>query len=135
MDKKKKDKKKSNGLNDKVVSFRLKGSELNELDKKKDELQLKTISDYVRFLVRNEEVKIKQVYVEDPEKIELLRELIFQIRKIGVNINQIAYGVNLGQPIPFNFYEETGAILNELNKRCKNILADLERDFEKKEYL
>lgn len=41
MDKKKKDKKKSNGLNDKVVSFRLKGSELNELDKKKDELQLK----------------------------------------------------------------------------------------------
>ncbi|MBR8712298.1 plasmid mobilization relaxosome protein MobC [Porphyromonas levii] len=135
MDKKKKDKKKSNGLNDKVVSFRLKGSELNELDKKKDELQLKTISDYVRFLVRNEEVKIKQVYVEDPEKIELLRELIFQIRKIGVNINQIAYGVNLGRPIPFNFYEETGAILNELNKRCKNILADLERDFEKKEYL
>lgn len=135
MDKKKKDKKKPNGLNDKVVSFRLKGSELNELDKKKDELQLKTISDYVRFLVRNEEVKIKQVYVEDPEKIELLRELIFQIRKIGVNINQIAYGVNLGQPIPFNFYEETGAILNELNKRCKNILADLERDFEKKEYL
>lgn len=85
--------------------------------------------------MRNEEVKIKQVYVEDPEKIELLRELIFQIRKIGVNINQIAYGVNLGQPIPFNFYEETGAILNELNKRCKNILADLERDFEKKEYL
>lgn len=120
---------------DKVVSFRLSEREYNEIERKKEMLKMNTLSEYIRAIVNEKEVKIKSVYKEDPQKIELIKELIYQIRKLGININQIAFGVNIGQEVPKDFYNDTTKMLQEITRNCKDVLSEIERDFEIKERL
>ncbi|BDE81933.1 plasmid mobilization protein [Porphyromonas somerae] len=124
-----------NKSGEKIVSFRMQNEDFEILNRKMKELNLKTISDYLRFLVSEEEVKVREVYKENPELIELLEELIYQTRMIGVNMNQIAYGVNIGMGIPDDFFPWAKGVIQKINRQYKDLLMEMNRDFTIKERL
>ena len=113
-----------NKSGEKIVSFRMQSDDFEILNRKMEESNLKTISDYLR-----------EVYKENPELIELLEELIYQTRMIGVNMNQIAYGVNIGMGIPDDFFPWAKGVIQKINRQYKDLLAEMNRDFTIKERL
>lgn len=119
----------------KIVSFRMQNDDFEILNRKMKELNLKTISDYLRFLVSEEEVKVREVYKENPELIGLLEELIYQTRMIGINMNQIAYGVNIGMGIPDDFFPWAKGVIQKINRQYKELLTEMNKDFVTKERL
>lgn len=124
--------KKENSLQKKVVAFRLKEEEYEELNRRKNDLNLDTISDYIRAILMNQEVKIRQVYHDDPSKIAILNEMVSQIRMIGINLNQIAHIGNIERQIPENFVRQAEQMLISISRICKTFLTELEKDFELK---
>lgn len=135
MEKERKVEKIKNKSGEKIVSFRMQNEDFEILNRKMKELNLKTISDYLRILVSEEEVKVREVYNENPELIGLLEELIYQTRMIGVNMNQIAYGVNIGMGIPDDFFQWAKEVIHKINRQYKELLTEMNKDFVIKERL
>ena len=80
---------KNNRSRYKQMNIRLFGEEMNILEAKA-KIADKTKSDYLRDLILFSEVKSKSVW-----KDENFKRLLYEINRIGNNINQIAYNSNL----------------------------------------
>lgn len=78
------------GLKDERLEFRLSKAEKMEIERKAKEKGL-SMGAYLRLII----IDTPKVTYSDLEYV--LNELIYQIRKIGVNINQIAKKYNEGQ--------------------------------------
>lgn len=81
--------KKKNRFRDKQVLIRLSEEELKILDSKAKILD-KSKSDFVRDIVLFGEAKSKPIWSN-----ENFKKLLYEINRIGNNINQIAYNSNL----------------------------------------
>ena len=75
-------------MKNRIITFRVTDEEYAMLTerKKKDGIKGKNLSEYIRQKVLGEEYQKK--------KKKLLRDMNYQIRKIGVNLNQIAARYN-----------------------------------------
>lgn len=70
-----------------------------------------SISDYIRRLILEQEIKEKPDY----EFYEVMK----QLSKIGVNLNQIAYKANSINVIDKDYYKEQAKVWNEFAKEVK----------------
>lgn len=101
---------------DKASLVRLTISELESISQKAKKANL-SVS---RFLVKSGLSDGKVLTTEEKEELNQLR---FEVRKVGVNLNQIAYSINLsrrgnGQP-------PTQAEINEIQDLIKQVLHKL----------
>lgn len=71
-----------------------------------------TISDYIRKLILEKEIK------EKPEKE--FYKVMKQLSKIGVNLNQIAHKANSTNIIDKDYYEQEAKNWNELSRQIKS---------------
>lgn len=71
----------------KSIQIRLTEDELNQLQNAKGSKG--TLARYAREKLLND-----QTYIEKQQTIKEYTDLVFQLKKIGVNINQIAYQLN-----------------------------------------
>lgn len=71
-----------------------------------------TISDYIRKLILEKEIK------EKPEKE--FYKVMKQLSKIGVNLNQIAHKANSTNNIDKDYYNQEAKNWNELSREIKS---------------
>ncbi len=99
---------KSDELRNNRVIVRLSISELKKLNEKQKILGFITLSAYIRELINNKNLVVNKVDFSGAEK------LIYEINKIGTNINQIAHIANIEKNITID-------ILNHLAKEYKEL--------------
>lgn len=74
-------------MNNKVFKFRLSNKLFDLLDSKSKDLNISS-SEFLRNVIESSNITIKPTNKKD------LKELIWNVNKIGVNINQISHGLN-----------------------------------------
>ena len=94
------------------VKFRVSADEYEKIQLAVQNSSMKSLSDYCRLCIRNPQV------FDDEYQRQQLKDVIFQLRKIGNNINQIARNINAG-----SFKGETDRLLTNLER----ILAVLQK--------
>ena len=72
------------------IKFRVSEADYKKILSAADESSMKSLSDYCRFCIRNPQIFDDEYYRQQ------LKNIVFQLRKIGNNINQIARNINAG---------------------------------------
>lgn len=94
--------------------LRLTPSEKEKLTEKAAEARM-SVSDYVAELIDKKKViNVKTIF-----------SLIYEIRKIGVNINQIAYIGNSQRYVPDELLKQVHQDMNEVNALVQKILSEI----------
>lgn len=104
---------------DKSIQIRLTEEELNALQSAKGEKG--TLARYAR-----EKLLSATTYTERQQTISQYTDLVFQLKKIGTNINQIAYQLNKGEldkvPAIIEFKKELANIRAIADKKVDEVL-------------
>ena len=89
-----------------------------------------TVSDAVRYLIVFGSIKKQGLNQRDSEKIdnlnELLKRLIYEINRIGNNINQIAYVGNANQGLDIKMIEDAFAEVTNTENYLYETVLELE---------
>lgn len=93
------------------LATRITQEEEKKLKERMEKLNIKKRSDYLRYCIRSE--WDKKIEIKNNNDTD---ELAYQIRKIGVNINQIAKFINATGQLP-----DIQGQLNTLMKAVENI--------------
>ena len=102
-------------IKNKTISFRLTPTEKEKLDNLVKEHKVKNISDFIRQVVLTGKFKTTQAQ-------QNYERLLYEINKIGNNINQIAKLCNIEKQIDIKALEELAKIEEELSillEECK----------------
>ena len=99
-------------IRNKIVKFRLSETEYNELKDKAKALDM-TIASYVRQSCDTCKVNI---IIKHQTKNSDLTDLIYEIKKIGVNINQIAHRLNSGDNLDASLKTSLETMLSHLTE-------------------
>ena len=91
--------------------------------KEKADLSNMTISEFIRQSVLTASVKINIINRKDNKQ---LQELIYQLSKIGTNINQIAHQMNAGIDNDINIQSELSFSLGNVNSLIEKCYEALE---------
>ena len=70
-----------------------------------------SISEYIRRTLTRRKITIKEEIVVE---VPIIKELISALRKIGANLNQIAYHFNMGGVLSQQMYRETIKVYADL---------------------
>lgn len=103
---------KSNRVRSHQLSFRLSEKELERWNKKQKASGLNKTEFLLKILDKSD-VKIYQFN-------NILKAIFFELQKVGVNINQIAYLANSGR------FPEAGSSLCAIQKRYDSVMESLE---------
>lgn len=117
------------------VTIRLTEEEKDDLQRRADEFQL-VLAKFLRLKILSPNLpKNTQVVHVDWEKYKQFGETNFQLRKIGININQLAHNANLciqmGEPMHLQFeklieisenIEDTKKILTEIRNQLDELI-------------
>lgn len=104
-----------------VKHVRLTEEEANRLDELADQSGM-SISGYIRMAILG--MKKEKIPFEMMEQI---RELNYQCRKIGTNINQIAHICNAREEVTIFNYENLTRLQNQLLKKTDEVYQFYER--------
>ena len=113
-------------IRNKIVKFRLSETEYNELKDKAKALDL-TIASYVRQSCDTCKVNI---IIKHQTKNSDLTDLIYEIKKIGVNINQIAHRLNSGDNLDASLKTSLETMLSHLTELKFKTMELLETNYE-----
>ena len=113
-------------IRNKIVKFRLSETEYNELKEKAKALDM-TIASYVRQSCDTCKVNI---IIKHQTKNSDLTDLIYEIKKIGVNINQIAHRLNSGDNLDASLKTSLETMLSHLTELKFKTMELLETNYE-----
>lgn len=113
-------------IRNKIVKFRLSETEYNELKDKAKALDM-TIASYVRQSCDTCKVNI---IIKHQTKNSDLTNLIYEIKKIGVNINQIAHRLNSGDSLDVSLKTSLETMLSHLTELKFKTMELLETNYE-----
>lgn len=113
-------------IRNKIVKFRLSETEYNELKEKAKALDM-TIASYVRQSCDTCKVNI---IIKHQTKNSDLTDLIYEIKKIGVNINQIAHRLNSGDSLDVSLKTSLETMLSHLTELKFKTMELLETNYE-----
>ena len=113
-------------IRNKIVKFRLSETEYNELKDKAKALNM-TIASYVRQSCDTCKVNI---ILKPQTKNSDLTDLIYEIKKIGVNINQIAHRLNSGDNLDASLKTSLENMLSHLTELKFKTMELLETNYE-----
>ena len=113
-------------IRNKIVKFRLSETEYNELKDKAKALDM-TIASYVRQSCDTCKVNI---IIKHQTKNSDLTDLIYEIKKIGVNINQIAHRLNSGDSLDASLKTSLETMLSHLTELKFKTMELLETNYE-----
>ena len=113
-------------IRNKIVKFRLSETEYNELKDKAKALDM-TIASYVRQSCDTCKVNI---IIKHQTKNSDLTDLIYEIKKIGVNINQIAHRLNSGDNLDASLKTSLETMLSHLTELKFKTMELLETNYE-----
>ena len=113
-------------IRNKIVKFRLSETEYNELKEKAKALDM-TIASYVRQSCDTCKVNI---IIKHQTKNSDLTDLIYEIKKIGVNINQIAHRLNSGDSLDASLKTSLETMLSHLTELKFKTMELLETNYE-----
>ncbi len=102
-------------IKNKTISFRLTPSEKEKLNELIEQHKVKNISDFIRQIILTGKFKTTK-------QAQNYERLLYEINKIGNNINQIAKLCNIEKQIDIKALEELAKIEEELSillEECK----------------
>lgn len=123
---------KQNDVSEHVISFRVTSDEYNHILKEVSRLGAKNISEFVRSAVLRKDIEVVNVFHTDPAKIEELQILNKEIRKVGININQIAHIANTNKMVDDVSIASLSQNVIELSRLCKDLLSEANIPFKSK---
>ena len=95
-------------IKNKTISFRLTPTEKEKLDNLVKEYQVKNVSDFIRQVVLTGKFKTTK-------QAQNYERLLYEINKIGNNINQIAKHCNIEKQVDIKVLEQLAKIEEELS--------------------
>ena len=95
-------------IKNKTISFRLTPTEKEKLNSLVKEYQVKNISDFIRQVILTGKFKTTQAQ-------QNYERLLYEINKIGNNINQIAKLCNINKNVDIKVLEQLAKIEEELS--------------------
>ena len=95
-------------IKNKTISFRLTPTEKEKLDNLVKEYQVKNVSDFIRQVVLTGKFKTTQAQ-------QNYERLLYEVNKIGNNINQIAKHCNINKSVDIKVLEQLAKIEEELS--------------------
>jgi len=91
-----------------IITFRLTPTEKNKLDNLITEYKVKNVSDFIRQVILTGKFKV-------PKVSQNFENLLYEINKIGNNINQIAKHCNINNSVDIKVLEQLAKIEEELS--------------------